>query len=721
MLKMLKVYARRMDRRRRRRTDGRTDGRRQRYASLRVQTGHSKTFRQITKDVYDVCKDCEIIRKKNPEALPELITEEFDEEQIWQQIELQNQGIVNSLLSAISGVATSKNISFQTRNSPSYTEKKTKQSRNLDVNNEDIQDESDQEKGSDTDAEIDHLKSRLQGNDHDSDNVSYGDDDDDDDLDFDFGEMDSKLEENLSEDEQFQIEGSDTDVKKSKRKKNSKQKGSIVDDKFFKLADMEAFLDQEDAKEMRKNNGEDEDVSSDEDDIDMFVDETSDEEDGEKDQIKYEDFFDPPDFDDEISPSSKGKKSAGQEKRAKNLQREEGEDNEDDLESNEGLDEEEDEAEETEEDNDEEDEDEKEEDEVRQPRDLLGSDSEGEDVTDILGGKKKKTTEKSSFEKHQEKLKDKISKMEDASIAEKPWQLAGEITATSRPENSLLEEHLIYDQTVRLPPVITEETTQTLEEMIRRRIKDKAWDDVERKVKPTENPFEYKKRITLDQEKSKQSLGEIYEQEYLKQQKEEEEDKEYPDHTEIKDMMKSLFIKLDALSNFHYTPKPAAPDIKIVSNLPTISMEEVAPVTHSNGTLLAPEEVKNKTKGELKGKLELSDTDRQRARRQKKVKQRMRKKEKEKREKLVEKLNPGLGNKYSKEKAMKELEKKQAGKSVTVIKEGKGTFKDNKKLTSSKSFFTQLQEDARTEISKKKVGKRKSATSDGKNSKKYKL
>ena len=43
-----------------------------------------------------------------------------------------------------------------------------------------------------------------------------------------------------------------------------------------------------------------------------------------------------------------------------------------------------------------------------------------------------------------------------------------------------------------------------------------SWDDVERRVRPPEKPYDFSRSRPLQQEQSKLSLAEVYEQEYIK-------------------------------------------------------------------------------------------------------------------------------------------------------------------------------------------------------------
>ena len=67
-------------------------------------------------------------------------------------------------------------------------------------------------------------------------------------------------------------------------------------------------------------------------------------------------------------------------------------------------------------------------------------------------------------------------------------------------------------------------------------------------------------RVEISDTKPEQSLAEVYEAEYQKQKSAEagETTKQEPkkEHLEIDQLMTALFAKLDALTNWHFVPKP---------------------------------------------------------------------------------------------------------------------------------------------------------------------
>jgi U3 small nucleolar RNA-associated protein MPP10 len=64
------------------------------------------------------------------------------------------------------------------------------------------------------------------------------------------------------------------------------------------------------------------------------------------------------------------------------------------------------------------------------------------------------------------------------------------------------------------------------------------------------------------------------------------------EHAEIETLWKDISAKLDALSNWHYRPKPPQPSINVVADVPTISMEDARPTAGGDVggiSMLAPQ------------------------------------------------------------------------------------------------------------------------------------
>ena len=237
-------------------------------------------------------------------------------------------------------------------------------------------------------------------------------------------------------------------------------------------------------------------------------------------------------------------------------------------------------------------------------RDLFDDNSEHEDPSDALSDvdPSDPKSRKSAHERRQAKLAEEIRRLEAASVAKREWTLSGEARAADRPQNSLLEEDLDFERTGKPVPVITAEVSEGIEELIKRRIIAQEFDEVIRR-RPNSDTVPSKARrglFELDDSKPQQSLAEIYEEEHVKATNPDTyvskaDDRLKKQHQEIEVLWKEVSGKLDALSSWHYKPKPAAPSLTVVADVSTITMEDAQPTTASDmagaESMLAPQEI----------------------------------------------------------------------------------------------------------------------------------
>jgi U3 small nucleolar RNA-associated protein MPP10 len=113
-----------------------------------------------------------------------------------------------------------------------------------------------------------------------------------------------------------------------------------------------------------------------------------------------------------------------------------------------------------------------------------------------------------SFQKRQKKLMEEIAELEKGIISAKSWEMKGEVKAADRPENSLLGVYVDVERASKPTPIVTQEFTDTLEDMIIKRITDQIFDDVVPKLMD-EGQDEAADLPELSQEKSKEGLGEV--------------------------------------------------------------------------------------------------------------------------------------------------------------------------------------------------------------------
>jgi len=264
----------------------------------------------LLKVLYDASKTGE---SDNAQALrntlPELIINEFDEEQVWTAIELQNEFVKDDCVSRLQRLICLPDHALTFAPDEDANEQMTSEEEDEDdlplhddtnynvqdeISDEDEEDESedlsiaDDDKGSEAASEEEDAL-----NDPDFQNMSDSDLDDQLPLFDKTDSEDSEREEEKEEAKEAELDDQTQDylsnAMQAIKNQGSGHSNSVTEDKFFKLDEMEKFLDDEDIKAMRDVKED----NDDDDDIDYFAsdDDEDDNNDGDNVKTMYKDFF----------------------------------------------------------------------------------------------------------------------------------------------------------------------------------------------------------------------------------------------------------------------------------------------------------------------------------------------------------------------------------------------------------------------------------------------
>ncbi|KAH9825365.1 hypothetical protein Tdes44962_MAKER10214 [Teratosphaeria destructans] len=239
-------------------------------------------------------------------------------------------------------------------------------------------------------------------------------------------------------------------------------------------------------------------------------------------------------------------------------------------------------------------------------RDLFDESEEEDDDDDEAEGEKHDPSDprsrRSTHERRKAALQEEIRKLEAANVAKREWTLSGEARAADRPLNSLLEEDLEFERTGKPVPVITAEVSESIEELIKRRILNHDFQDIIRRRPDDLATGKDGRRGTLDFEldnnKSQKGLAEEYEEEHLRRTDpnfvDVKDEKLKKEEAEISALWNKIRSDLDSLSSWHFRPKAPAPQLEVRVDAPTIMMEDARPSAGdavAGASQLAPQEV----------------------------------------------------------------------------------------------------------------------------------